>query len=160
MKKLAWITLGVVLAGLLLPPLIAPVFFPWSPINCWDEEINIKTGQARYTRSLWFVTVSTRVEDTPLSEAIRGEIVDVSDIEPWHRVNTFSPGIHYSPHYRFHAALHQAKQLDVAFQILDVGPEDRQAVAKEVLRLWQVDGNYSGAERLVHELMEKGTTTR
>lgn len=158
MKKIARLTLGVALAGLLLPPLIVPVFFPWSPINCWHEEINIKTGQARHTRSLWFVTVSARVEDTPLSEALRGEIVDVSDIEPWHRVNTFSPGVHHSPHYRYHAALHQAKQLDAAFQMLDVGPEDRQSIAKEVLRLWQVDGNYGGAERLVHKLMEEGAT--
>ncbi len=157
MKKIAWLTLGVVLTGLLLPPLIAPA---WSPINCWHEEINIKTGQARYTRSLWFVTISTRVEDTALSEALRGEIVDVSDIEPWHRVNTFSPGVHHSPHYLFHSAHMMAKQLGAIFQMLEVGPEGRQAIAKEVLRLWQVDGNDGGAERLVHELLEKGAATQ
>lgn len=49
---------GVVSVSLLLAPVIIPIFIPWPEINCWHEDINIKTGHARYTWCLWFVKVS------------------------------------------------------------------------------------------------------
>jgi len=110
MKK-RWIVVIVIIAILFLAPLVVAIIFPWTGINCKHQDINIKTGQIRYTRSLWFMTISERVEETILSKAMEGHIVDVADIKPWHRVNTFSPYLNNSPHYIFHSALSQINQI-------------------------------------------------
>lgn len=57
MKKL-WISIGAVAAAALLAPVVVPLLVPWTSINCVHEEISVRTGQARYTRYLWFVAVS------------------------------------------------------------------------------------------------------
>ena len=91
MKKrllIAIIPVAVLLAG----PWVIPTLTPWAAVNVHHEEINIKTGQARYSHKLWYIKVSERVEDTLFSKVLAGEAVDVADIEPWHMVNTFSPG--------------------------------------------------------------------
>ncbi|MDZ7615737.1 MAG: hypothetical protein U1E05_01960 [Patescibacteria group bacterium] len=159
MKK-PWIAVGVGVAGLLLAPFVAPIFIPWSGINCWHQDINIKTGQARYSRSLWFVKVSERIEDTPLSLALQGETVDVADIRAWHRVNTFSPGVRHSPHYLFHSALHQARQMEMLESLHELTPERRKEVAKSILVAWQRSGRDSCAEELILRLMEEGISNK
>lgn len=152
--------IGVVAAGLLLAPLIVPVFVPWSAINCQHQDINIKTGQARYSRCLWFVKISEETKDTPLSAALQGELVDVADIKPWHRVNTFSPGVHYSPHYVFHGALYQANQMNMICTLHDLAPERKREIAKTILALWQNTGRDSGAEEYIHRLIEEGVSSQ
>jgi hypothetical protein len=154
------IALGVTVAGLLLAPLVVPIFIPWSGINCRHQDINIKTGQARYSRSLWFVKVSERVEDTPLSVALQGETVDVADIKAWHRVNTFSPGVRHSPHYIFHSALHQAHQMNLFESLHELTPERKEGIAKSILTAWQQSGRDSGADELINKLMEEGISNK
>lgn len=148
------------MAGLLLAPLVVPIFIPWSGINCRHQDINIKTGQARYSRSLWFVKVSERVEDTPLSVALQGETVDVADIKAWHRVNTFSPGVRHSPHYIFHSALHQAHQMNLFESLHELTPERKEGIAKSILTAWQQSGRDSGADELINKLMEEGISNK
>jgi hypothetical protein len=63
----------VFVAGVLVGTFVVPYLDPGSKMNCRVEEINIRTGQARYTRYLWHVRISQRVEDTPLSLALGGE---------------------------------------------------------------------------------------
>jgi len=65
-KKILWFALGAILACLILPPVVVPVFVPWSEINCRHDDINIKTGQGRYSRYIWFVKVSEKVIETQL----------------------------------------------------------------------------------------------
>lgn len=130
MKKL-WILIGVFVAVLLLAPLVVPIFVPWSGINCQHQDINIKTGQASYSRSLWFVMISERIKDTPLSRALQGETVDVANINAWHRVNTFSPGIRHLPHYKFHSALYQARQMEMTTSMLELSPRAQERDCKD-----------------------------
>ena len=72
MKRRLLITI-IPLAVLFAGPLVVPLLVPWSGINNRVEEINIKTGQARYSRHLWYTRVSRRVEDTLLSKVLAGE---------------------------------------------------------------------------------------
>ena len=152
MRKL-WISIAATLALVALPPLMVPVFIPWSEINCEHQEINVRTGQARCSRSLWFVKVSERVEDTALSHALNGETVDVAEIEPWHRVNTFSPGQRNSPHYRYHGAFSQANMFEMLQQMHGLNKADAAGLAREALIQWQTSGNDFAAGKLLQDKM-------
>jgi hypothetical protein len=147
-------------AGLFLPPLVAPLVAPWSEMNCRHEEINIKTGQARYSRYLWFVKVAERVEDTPLSLALQGETVDVKSVPAWERVNTFSRGTHHSPHYRYHAALWQANQMKMIASMRELTSQQKREIARDILTTWQKSGNYHGVNKLLANLEEESPKNR
>jgi hypothetical protein len=148
-----WVPIAAILAAVILPPLVLPVFIPWSEINCEHEEINIRTGQARYSRSLWFAKISERVEDTALSHALNDETVSVAEIEAWHRVNTFYPGVHHSPHYRYHAALYQANQFERLRQDYGLNKADAASLAREVLIKWQTNRSDSAVGDLLQDKM-------
>ncbi len=147
----------VVLLGacVILLPFVVPVFAPWSAINCSHQDINIKTGQARFSRYIWYICVHEEVVDTPLSIALQGKEVNVADIEPWHRANTFFPGVHHSPHYCFHAALNQAKYAGDIFELTNATPDRKREIAETILKLWQQNGSYFEAGKYLSGL-EKG----
>jgi hypothetical protein len=154
MKKrllIAIIPVVILLAG----PLVIPRLTPWSAINCRDQEINIKTGQARYSRYLWYIRMSERVEDTILSKVLGGESVDVADIAPWHMVNRFSPGLHHSPHYRFHGALSQTREIELLFEMLAPDAQRKEQIVRDLLTLWQTTGSYFGAKPYLMALSEE-----
>jgi hypothetical protein len=140
-------------------PLVMPIIIPWTGINCKHQDINIKTGKVRYTRSLWYITISERVEDTVLSQAIKGHIVDVADVKPWHRVNTFSLYWNYSPHYTFHSALCQVSQVKRFGYIAKLTSKQKQEIAKEILTAWQKSGNDQGASEIISRLQEKAMSS-
>jgi len=152
MRK-TWHIIAASSALLILPPLVVPVFSPWSDINCEHQEINIKTGQARYSRSLWFARISERTEDTALSRALGGETVNAAEMEAWHRVNTLSPGVGHSPHYRYHGALSQAKEFELLRQAYGLNEADAAKLAREVLIQWQTNGSYFAAGKLLQDKM-------
>jgi hypothetical protein len=153
--KTVRLMLAVALAVIVLPPLVVPVFVPWSAINCEEQDINIQTGQARYSRRLWFVRISERVEDTAISRALDGETVKVADAEAWHRVNTFSPGGGYSPHYRYHGALHQVGEFRSLQQVYGLDKTDAARLAREVLARWQTSGSdFAGGSLLEAKMVE------
>jgi len=136
MKRIGWL-LAIVVLVLVLPPMVVPLFVPWSAINCRSEDINITTGRGRSTRQIWYITISEDEFDTPLSVALKGELVRVADVMPWRRVNTFSPGIHHSPHYRFHAALWLANSFGRIVADSNMPEEKRRELARAVLSSWQ-----------------------
>ena len=158
MKRWVFIAIGVLAAVLVLAPIVVPFFRPWSEINCRNEEINIKTGQARYSRSLWFVRISEQIKDTPLSLALHDETVDVKGIPAWHRVNTFSPGpgAGHSPHYIFHAALWQANQMEMIASMRALTPEQKRDAARAIMTAWQKSGSYGGAGEVLENLWKEG----
>jgi hypothetical protein len=147
--KRAGIIIALVLAVLLLVPFVVSLFFQWSEICCEHQDINIKTGQARYTYYIWFMSVSQRIEETPLSVALQGETVNISGIEAWHRANTFSPGVPHSPHYRFHGALYQAQEVKTLQSLYSLSHSDLYAIAKQILVEWQTDESYFAAGEFI-----------
>ena len=142
--------LASVTAAVLILPIAISLFHPWTRLCCEVQEINITTGQARLSRYFWFMKLSERVEETPLSHALGGETVNAADIEPWHRVNTFSPGIPNSPHHRFHGALSQAEATGNITSPPLTTPERRRIVARHILTLWQHAGNDNGREVMTY----------
>jgi hypothetical protein len=156
LRKRFGISTGILITVLFLCPIIVPVFVPWNEINCRHEYINIKTGQAKYTRYLWYCKISESVEDTPLSEALGGEIVDIADVAAWRVVNAFSPGVNHSPHYRFHGALAQASNVGLYFENSHPSLEKKRQIARQVLTLWQKRGDYFGADDVIRSLDRGG----
>ena len=117
--------------------------------NCRHEEINIKTGQARLSRHLWFVKVAEHVNNTPLSLALNGETDRQGRLGVGDRENTFSPGTHHSPHYRYHGALWQAHQMEMIAEMYGWSREQQRDAARAILTVWQESGGYVAANQLL-----------
>lgn len=148
-KRFIILTVGV----LFLAPFLVPLFIPWSTINCQCQDINIKTGQARYSHYVWFVKVSERVEETPLSRALDGELVDVAELNAWQRVNTRSLWVKHSPHYVFHGALFQVRQIEKLYEQSNFTDGERKKIAKNLLEIWQRNGSCFSGNDYIQQLM-------
>jgi hypothetical protein len=122
--------------------------FPWSRFNCWEDEIDIRSGRVRHTSYLLGVRYQDRVEETWLSRAASRP----SEAPTWERVNTFSPGRGHSPHYRFHGALWTIELCEIAEKSAPFAPNAREFVANEILRRWQQDEADFEANRYAERL--------
>jgi len=159
MKKRNRIVVLLLVGGILIawaPILVHQSFEPWSEICCSRQEINIKTGQARYSRYLYFRKISERIEDTPLSDILGGTVVDVAQVEPWRTVNVFSPRCsRHSPHYTFHGAFHQVHEIEMMRDFYGLSPMETEDIARQLMVEWQTNGNYFAAgDYLNHKMME------
>ena len=83
-------------------------------------------------------------------------MVDVKNVPAWERVNTFSPGTHHSPHYRYHAALWQAHQMEMITSMCELTPEQKRNAARAILAAWQKSGSCGGAEGVLENLAKEG----
>ena len=144
-----WVALAVIAPTLTVLFLISG-FFQSSSINCWHDDIDISTGRVRHTRYLLFCQIGDRTQDTWLSRAHN----NCSHSPVWRRVRTFSPGVGYSPHYRFHGAIHQIKTLERADNIIPFDPDARRKVASTLLTLWQNGGSYFNADGFVEKVTQ------
>ncbi|MEO6754421.1 MAG: hypothetical protein ABIP85_21815 [Chthoniobacteraceae bacterium] len=125
--------------------------FTWSPINCWHEDIDIRSGRIRYCRYLFWRRVSERVSATPVFDALQPTDYDAAAPE-WHHANTFSPGVHHSPHYRFHSAISQAQTLAMLWRITEFTPAARRQSALALLSAWQRGRSYHAAQPFLDAL--------
>jgi hypothetical protein len=144
-----WIVLGVVVVVLASAVLMSGF------INYRQEDINIKTGRARHARYVFFLKMSQAIEDTPLSVALEGQVIDVSPIQAWHSVNTLRFGTRSCTHYAFSDALVQARELTLLSETYDLTPPERTNIAREVLTRWQMAGRDSSAEGYLRDVMMK-----
>jgi len=152
-----WLLLLALTAPILL--LIASVlgFFPWSGINCTTQEVDIYSGRIRHSRFLLFVPIERRIEDSALTRALLPEDMAKARTE-WHRAMTFSPGLRHSPHFIFHSAIHQIRELEDAWQFAAFTPSARRTSAKRVLQLWQKSGSDYGPRDYLRALIELAFT--
>lgn len=150
-KRMVWI-LGTMFALLALPFLLSLMgLLPWSPINCWHHDVDIHSGRIRYTRYFVYLPVVKRVEESPLSRALAEG--GVSNGTPdWRRVMTLSPGVHNSPHYLFHSAMAQMRELETLWQMGGFAHEARRSSARQVLQLWQKGQSDAAAQPYLHEV--------
>ncbi len=133
------------IAGFFLIPYIVSFFFLWTGINCLDEEINIQTGKARYTRKFWFVPLYIKTKDTAFSLALEGEEINAPSREKsgWQMVNTLSPGAGNSIHYVFHGAFYDARILEKLRDEYGLSPSEIKDLARQTLISWQTQGSCS-----------------
>jgi hypothetical protein len=150
---LRWILLLVFAVPILLLVASELGFFPWSGINCTTQEVDIYSGRIRHSRFLLFVPIERRVEDSTLTKALLPEDIATVGAE-WHYALTFSPGLRHSPHYIFHSAIHQIRELEGAWQFAEFTPAARRVSAKRVLQLWQQSGRDEGANDYLRAVSE------
>ena len=159
-------TLRLVAYGLLTAASVPLLLFgasllgllPWSPVNCWHRDIDIQSGRIRFTRYLFWMPIDQRIEDSSLTKALRGS--DTAETAPeWRRVLTFSPGLRHSPHYRYHSAIAQVRELEMALSLATFTSETRRPSARRVLRLWQESGEDRGARDYLRAVAELALAT-
>jgi hypothetical protein len=142
-----WIALGLAVLAVVVS-LLASRAFQWSPLNCWHEDIDINSGRVRHTRFLLYCQIGDRTEETWLSRAYASP----SYSPDWRRVNTFSPFVRYSPHYRYHGAIHQVEILRRCDELVPFESDARRKAAHRLLVLWQKTGSYFDADRYLQEI--------
>lgn len=98
---------------------------------------------------LAYCNVSTHVEETWLSKASAVP----SDRADWRQVNTFSPGMRYSPHYQFHDAINQIKALELLDDQAPFDQTERRTIAATVISKWQ-SGSDTEAANYVRAVSE------
>lgn len=125
-------------------------FFTWSGLNCSCEDIDINSGRIRYQRYLVGVRIRESVEETALSRLVAAD----TEGRPaeWRSVNTFSPMVHHSPHYRYHGAINQVQMLELFWDNYHFTPQAKRQMARDVLSLWSSGGGYMPANRYLGKL--------
>jgi hypothetical protein len=134
-------------------------FFPWSGLNCWQLDIDITSGRTRFTRHLFWMPVSSTESDSALTNALTPEDL-AGEVADWHPVVTLSPGMHHSPHYRFHSATSQIRELEIGWEFGKMTPAARRETAQNVLRLWRRTGSYSRAGEYIQAVWERALEAR
>jgi len=129
-------------------------FFPWSGLNCWQDDIDITSGRTRYTRYLFWMPVNRTVNDSTLTHALSPEDLAGARAD-WHPVVTLSPGMHHSPHYRFHSVTSQIREPEIGWEFGKMTPAARRETARNVLRLWRQTGSYFRAGEYVQAVFER-----
>jgi hypothetical protein len=128
--------------------------FPWSTINCTQSDIALNSGRIRHTRYLLGIPITRSVQASALTRALSLE--DTANLEEdWQPVVTLSPGLHHSPHYRFHGAMGQIRELEICWEFGKMTPEARGQTARQVLHLWHQTGNYFQAGRYIQAVWER-----
>jgi hypothetical protein len=141
-----------------IPPILLVLslfgLFPWSGVNCWQNDIDITSGRIRQTRYLLWVPVQRTVRDSSLTRAV-SPAATADSSEDWHPVVTLSPGLHHSPHFRFHGAIHQIRELEICWEFGKMTPAAREETARQVIRLWKQNLDYFRATDYIQAVWER-----
>ncbi|MEM8670949.1 MAG: hypothetical protein AAGG48_25700 [Planctomycetota bacterium] len=129
-------------------------FFVWSSWNCWNYDVDIRTGRIRYTRYLLHIKIVDRTEETWVS---RSTTSDKSQKPLWMRVSTFSPFTDHSPHYSYHGARHQIRCLEQAQEFVPFEPAARIKAADTLLELWQSGETDESASEFVDVISNRAS---
>lgn len=130
-------------------------FFAWSPMNCRTDEIDIRSGRICYTRYFLWSPVSRRIVANPVADAI--DPIGHSTNPAWRIVNTFSPGVSYSPHHRFHDAISQAEELALIWDVAPFSSTARRESAIRLVTVWQRENGCFGASHYLTRLAKVAT---
>jgi hypothetical protein len=120
-----------------MPGLVAP----WSRLNNEEQELDLVSGRTRFTRHFLYCRVRRDVRATPLSEALAASGAPESG-EEWVRVNIFQPGVRHSPHFIYHGAFGNAKQIQTFWELYSFDRQARAKSARQLLRAMREGGSY------------------
>jgi hypothetical protein len=110
-------------------------------------------GLDRQPRYLLWTPVQRSVSDSALTRVVSTSRNTDSKAE-WHSVVTLSPGLHHSPHYRFHGAISQIRELEISWDFGKMTPAAREQTARQLLWHWQQKLNYFGATDYLQAVWE------
>jgi hypothetical protein len=126
----------IVIVLLVALPFIVPLFSAWSRINVTESEIDLLSGRVRRTVYLYWLNVEESYYDTPLSKELYGGLLNNSD-GTWVKYGSSGIYVNHSPHYSYHSARFQAKQLGMIWAINETETSQRKKQASELLGLWR-----------------------
>jgi hypothetical protein len=124
----------------------------WSPLNCSHHDIDINSGRVRHQGYLVGLCVCEVVEETTISRLLADEVSQKP--ASWQRVSTFSPMVHHSPHYRYHAAISQIHEVDRIWELAQFTPAAKRQMARNVLSLWQRGEGYGPVSKYLESVYQ------
>ncbi|QDU55498.1 hypothetical protein [Aeoliella mucimassa] len=122
----------------------------WSPLNCRHEYVDLQSGRIMRQQIVLGMAVRERVEESPISRVLATDQVPAD----WQRVQTFSPCVDHSPHYRYHGCLQQMRELQMIWELGHMTVEAQRKSAVELLKHWQQDDSGQAAEEFLNHLSE------
>jgi hypothetical protein len=114
---------------------------PYSRFNNEEQELDLFSGRARFSRYFFYCQVSQEIRETPLSEAI-GPDRRPGGEEKWVPVNVFPAGGRVSPHFAYHTAFNQIGGLACSWELGNFTPDARAETARQLLHVWREGGSY------------------
>jgi hypothetical protein len=151
-KKNKVILLAVVIILILIFPFLFSFINPWTNIQCRKELIDINTGISRTQKYYWFLKFSEKTEPTYLSKLLG---IDSVENPYWRAVNTFSFGHRNSPHYSFHGAYSQIKNLELIVSLYNINKDDSKEIARQIINFWKENQSDNKADEYLHEINMK-----
>jgi hypothetical protein len=117
--------------------------FPWSGLNCDTTEIDLYSGRIRSTRYLFWIPVRQTVSESALTHELLPTDIHADQVS-WQPVVTLSPGVRHSPHYYYHGAIAQIREVQIRWELRADPKASRRAAAIELLRIWRSAGCSEG----------------
>ena len=118
-----------------------------------EGEIDLLSGRIRRTAYVYWIKVGESYSDTPLSkEVYTGSVDDPNGT--WVKYGSSGIYVNHSPHYSYHSALFQAKQLGMIWEMNDTVASQRKEQANAVLKLW----GFTDSDDLVDEYLDSFLT--
>lgn len=148
-KLIIFVAIVVVAAIVFMPGLLG------SRLNNEEQEIDLWSGRARFTRHFLFCQVRREVRPTALSETIALDGRAVTK-EQWVRVVVKEMGLGKNCHFRYHGAFAEANGLARLWEFYEFDTEARAKSAKQLLRAMREGGSYfvgSDYMRLLQETL-------
>lgn len=130
---------------------LSALFFPGVYYR-HTAEVDIRAGRIRTTDYILLIRVSQRIEDSPLSRALNAQTADQPE---WRMVIEFEGTSRVSPHYSFHGAIAQMRQIEMIWQLAPFTAEAKEQMALTVLALWKAADHDGGAMRYISEVADR-----
>jgi len=144
-----------------MPGLVAP----WSRLNNEEEELDLLSGRARFTRHFLWCQVRQDIRETLLSKAVAASRGPQKG-EQWVKVNIFQPNMRHSPHFAYHGAFGKAIELAMQWASHNLDAAARAKSARQLLRAMREGGSDDAGSDYLRLLQEalgpepaKGQTT-
>lgn len=125
---------------------------PWSRLNNEEQELDLYSGRARFTRYFMCCQIKQEIRETPLSEVLG--ISTPTNEEKWVYVNIFQPGISISPHCIYHGAFFQIDKLGKWWSVGNLDQSAQMKTSRQLLQVWREGGSYFAADHYFNILEE------
>jgi hypothetical protein len=147
------IFVSILIAVGLIWPAVNSALWKWPELGSDFHDVDINTGRTRQIRYLLYCKTSKKIEDSVLTRTI-GRFPN--DLQPnWQLVNTLPIiGRRYSPHYAYHGAISQIRQVELIWQLCSFSDEAKKHMARTILDRWQSGRGYFGAGSYIHDVWD------
>ena len=147
------VLLAIILLGACIYCVIALLVNPWSRLYNEEQELDLNSGRARFTRHVFYCQVRQEITETPLSRAISTSGKQGGN-EKWVKVNVFGLGTSNSPHFYYHGAFFQIGELATYWERGNFDQKAREKTAQQLLQVWRDGGSYRAARPYFEHLVE------